>query len=55
MDRPINVKVTKELKAFVQDAANRERRSLSGFIRNALLVYIEEKHGCRFEEEEESR
>jgi len=47
----IGFKATREFKKFLQDMAQKENRSLSNFIVNALLTYIKEKHGTDYSEE----
>jgi len=43
-------KATKEFKEFLQAQAKKENRTLSGFIINALLIYIKEHLGIEYEE-----
>ena len=40
----IGFRVTKEFKAFLQKLADRENRSLSSFLYNAVLYYIKKEH-----------
>jgi uncharacterized protein (DUF1778 family) len=47
----VGFKVSPKFKAFLQDMAEKENRSLSNFIINAVLTYIEEKHGINWREE----
>ena len=44
----IGFKATKEFKTFLQEMAQKENRTLSNFIINALLTYIKEHRGVEF-------
>lgn len=46
----IGFKATKEFKTFLQEMAQKENRTLSNFIINALLTYIKEHRGIEFGE-----
>ena len=48
----IGFKATREFKKFLQDMAQKENRSLSNFIVNALLTYIKERHGIEYSEQD---
>lgn len=49
----IGFKASKEFKAFLQEIAKGENRSLSNFIVNALLVYVREHKGLEWKPTEE--
>jgi uncharacterized protein (DUF1778 family) len=49
----VGFKVSAKFKAFLQDMAKQENRSLSNFIINALLTYIKEHHGIEWQEPDE--
>jgi len=40
----IGFRVTQEFKAFLQKLADRENRTLSSFLYNAVLYYIKKEH-----------
>jgi len=41
----VNIRLEKEIKKFIEEYATKERRSISNFITNGILTYIEEHHG----------
>lgn len=44
----IGFRVTNEVKKFLQRFAEKEHRTLSGFINHAVLTYIKEHHGAEW-------
>jgi predicted transcriptional regulator len=46
----IGFKAEQEFKAFLQKLAEKENRSLSGFIINALITYVKEHHKIDWQE-----
>lgn|GEM_PF-2910451 len=46
----IGIKASSHLKKFLQQQAESENRSLSGFILNAVLTYIKEHKGVVWKE-----
>jgi uncharacterized protein (DUF1778 family) len=46
----IGFKADKEFKEILQKAAQDERRTLSNFIKNALLEYLKDKHQVEYQE-----
>jgi len=46
----IAFKADKEFKEILKKAAQEERRTLSNFIKNALLEYLKEKHQVEYRE-----
>ena len=46
----IGFKATKEFKKFLQGMAEKENRTLSNFIINALLTYIKERRGIDYKD-----
>ena len=41
----VNMRLDKEIKAFIEEYASKERRSISNFITNGILTYIKDHHG----------
>jgi uncharacterized protein (DUF1778 family) len=41
----VNIRLEEEIKKFIEEYATKERRSVSNFITNGILTYIEEHHG----------
>lgn len=41
----VNIRIEKEIKKFIEEYASKERRSLSNFITNAILTYVQDHHG----------
>ena len=48
----IGIRVSKELKKIIQDAAQDENRSLSNFIKHCILTYLKEKKGIDHKEDD---
>jgi uncharacterized protein (DUF1778 family) len=48
----IGLRVSPELKKLLQEAAKDENRSLSNFIKHALLTYLKEKKGVDHKEDD---
>ena len=46
----IGLRVTHKFKKFLQVLADKENRTLSGFINNAILTYIKEHQGIDWKE-----
>ena len=46
----IGLRVTHKFKKFLQELADKENRTLSGFINNAILTYIKEHQGIEWKE-----
>lgn len=42
----VNIRIDKEIKKFIEEYATKERRSLSNFITNAILTYVQDHHGA---------
>ena len=42
----VNIRIDKEIKKFIEEYASKERRSLSNFITNAILTYVQDHHGA---------
>ncbi len=47
----IGIKVDPEFKEILKEAAKDENRSLSIFIKHCLLIYLKEKKGSDYKEE----
>ena len=47
----IGIEVSQKFKEILQEAAKDENRSLSNFIKHALLTYLKEKLGVDYKEE----
>ena len=47
----IGIKVDRELREILKEAAKDENRSLSNFIKHCLLTYLKEKKGIEYKEE----
>lgn len=42
----VNIRIDKEIKKFIEEYASKERRSISNFITNAILTYVQDHHGA---------
>jgi uncharacterized protein (DUF1778 family) len=51
----IPVRIESNLKEFLQQSADKERRSLNNFIVNATLTYIKDHHGIDWREKSEKK
>lgn len=49
----IGIKVSEGFKKIIQEAARDENRSLSNFVKHALLTYLAEKKGVEFKEDDD--
>jgi len=47
----IGLRVSKELKKVIQEAALNENRNLSNFIKHCILTYLKEKKGIDHKED----
>ena len=47
----IGIKVEREFKEILKEAARDENRSLSNFIKHCLLTYLKKKKGIDYKEE----
>ena len=50
MKTVIGIKVSKEFKEIIKNAAQDENRSLSNFIKHCILTYLKEKKGIEHKE-----
>jgi uncharacterized protein (DUF1778 family) len=52
MSKTIGIKVSRKFRDIIKDAARDENRSLSNFIKHAILTYLAEKKGIDFKEDD---
>jgi uncharacterized protein (DUF1778 family) len=52
MGKMIGIKVSKKFRDIIKEAARDENRSLSNFIKHAILTYLAEKKGIDYKEDD---
>ncbi|MGD8676147.1 MAG: hypothetical protein PVG81_10125 [Desulfobacterales bacterium] len=52
MGKTIGIKVSKKFRDIIKEAARDENRSLSNFIKHAILTYLAEKKGIDYKEDD---